>query len=545
MLAGLVVAGVAPVGDGWTPAGAGPATQAAAVPERYAAQTVDWEPCVSPGQVSEGPAGIQLLECATYRVPRDWEAPDGGPDLTIAASRLRPPVGEPARTLLTNPGGPGAPGRTLPLLFVQTGRAELLASHEIVGVDVRGTGASTNVSCAQLSETGRELDARDRSQRNTDLILDAASFVARACQQAAGPLGPYITTAATVRDLDLLRGLLGRETVDWLGYSGGTWLGAHYATLFPERVGRFVFDAVADFTGPWQPVFARQPLGFQRRFDVDFLPYIAANDSYFRLGDTAEEVDAAYETVRASLVEEPLAFGDGGAVYPGELDLVLAFALYSTDTFQRAGEDLRTLRDMTERRQSEPPPNEGAVNPGLAARLGQARRHARLGAMMPLSPDAPTATFVSLLCNDTPWVGDRASLLTGSAATGAQYPLLGWHELSAPCVFWDRSASTLPVPTGAGLPPVLMINSERDPATPVEGARAARDGFPGSVLLEVGGGDHASYAIRRNDCVDRAVEAFLVDGILPAADAHCEGAEPSAPNPLPEPGEILDTLPVG
>ncbi len=506
------------------------ATSAAA----YAGQQIEWKPCFdAEDPPSELPEGGEALECGSYRVPRDWSAPEAGVDVTIAVSRLRPLAGRATRSLLTNPGGPGGPGRTMPLLFLERHRAAVLAHFEVIGIDVRGTGDSTNVTCGNQTQTGGTLDPRDRRPANLDLILDASDFVARVCQQASGDLDPYVTTEQTVRDLDLLRQLLGRQRIDWVGYSGGTWLGAYYATYFPERVDRFVFDANAEFTAPWQQVFANQPLGFQRRFDVDFLPYVAAYPAYFGLGDTPEAVRGAYEELRARLAAEPFQLSEDLAVYPPDLDFLITGALYSTERFQSAAEDIRTLRDAAVTPSA--PTDEGMRlrRQALARRVHQARELARAGGTLPLAPDAFEATFNAITCNDTPWQGDRATLVAESQRQGEAHPLVGWYALSTACIFWDRPPVGLLTPTGVGVPPVLMVQTERDPATPIEGARRAAQAFAGARLLTVvGDGDHATYAIRGNDCVDRTVEAYLVDGIVPAEGATCPGLPIPAPVPV-------------
>ncbi|MGH9041551.1 MAG: alpha/beta hydrolase, partial [Acidimicrobiia bacterium] len=194
----------------------------------YAAQTIEWRPCFDASELPpELPKGGGALECGSFKVPRDWSTPDADVDLTIAVSRLRPATGRADRSLLTNPGGPGGPGRTMPLLFLEKHRTAVLSNFEVIGIDVRGTGDSTNLTCGNESDTGNNLDVRDRRPANLDLILDAADFVARACQHASGDLDPYVTTEQTVHDLDLLRQLLGRQRIDWVGYSGGTWMGAY------------------------------------------------------------------------------------------------------------------------------------------------------------------------------------------------------------------------------------------------------------------------------------------------------------------------------
>jgi pimeloyl-ACP methyl ester carboxylesterase len=538
-------AAVPPVQAAGTPPASGPAGA-------YATQKIDWEPCFQGDDLpAELPEGGAALECASYQVPRDWSVPDAGVDLTIAVSRLRSTTGRATRSLLTNPGGPGGPGRTMPLMFLERHRTAVLANFEVIGIDVRGTGDSTNVTCGNQGATGGTLDPRNRRPANLDLIIDAADFVSRVCQDASGDLDPFVTTEQTVRDLDLLRQLLGRQRIDWVGYSGGTWLGAYYATYFPERVDRFVLDANAEFTAPWQQVFGNQALGFQRRFEVDFLPYVAAYPDYFGLGDTPEAVHRTYEDLRARLAAEPLTLSEDLAVYPPDLDFLIVGAMYSTTRFQTAAEDIKTLRDATT---GAGVPAEAAVrlrSPELAGRVAHARQLARAGGTLPLAPDAIAATFNAITCNDTPWRGDRATLVADSERLGTAYPLTGWYALSTGCVFWDRPPVELKVPTGVGSPPVLMVQTERDPATPMEGARRAAAGFAGARLLTVvGDGDHATYAIRGNRCVDAKVEAYLVDGVVPAEGATCPGlpipppvpVAGDSPDPDGGPGTVLDVL---
>ncbi|WP_141980920.1 hypothetical protein [Saccharothrix saharensis] len=63
------------------------------------------------------------LECGTFQAPFDRRAPHDGREITIAVSRLKPRTGRAKGVVLTDAGGPGAPGRPFPLIY--TGRAEL------------------------------------------------------------------------------------------------------------------------------------------------------------------------------------------------------------------------------------------------------------------------------------------------------------------------------------------------------------------------------------------------------------------------------------
>ncbi|WP_246019262.1 alpha/beta hydrolase [Saccharothrix australiensis] len=461
-------------------------------------QTIAWGPCTD--------LDAPTLECGTYRAPQDWRSPRAGKDITIAVSRLRPKSGQARGSVLTNPGGPGGPGRLLPRIY--EGRAKLVDNFEVIGIDPRGTGASTNVTCANFDFRALA-DPRDRSRENVELVYDAAALQAAACQRHSGEFGKVVNTEQTVKDLDLLRHLLGREKISWIGYSGGTWMGAYYATYFPDRVDKFVLDSNTEFTTTFQDIFDEFGRGFERRFRVDFLPWVAKHDDVYHLGKTAEQVRLKYEETRARLAEHPVPLPDGQLVNGVVLDFILVQAQYSKQLFPTTASTF--------------------------AQLSQASTTSAAAAVDVRYPDAPSATLYSVTCNDTKFKGGRAYLAREAERLGRQYPLIGYYQLLAPCAFWDRPALRLKTPTGENVPPVLMVQSVRDPATPVEGARRAHEKFANSRLLTVTDeGDHGIYGFG-NSCVDDLVESFIVDGKVPPNDLTCPGT------PLPEPTSTFDT----
>lgn len=466
----------------------------------FATQDISWQKCYPTPQPGLPPGG-ERLECARFTAPMDWHNPDNGKTVTIAVSRLTPANGTAKSTLFINPGGPGVAGRTMPLVYV--GRPKLSENTELIGIDVRGTGGSDNVTCGGYDSWGIT-DPRDRSKANLDVLYQSMEKHAKECQTKSGELGRYVTTEQTVRDLDLLRQLLGRQKVSWLGYSAGTWLGAHYATYFPKTLDRIVLDSNAEFTAPWQKVFSSGTWGsgFERRFRVDFLPWVAKYDDVYHLGKTAEDVRQAYERTRAKLAEHPVTLPEG-VYHPVTLDAVMQGAQYSKYSFDSAARKLAELA--------------GAVPAQMNTQASY--------------PDARTSTGYAIACNDTPFHGGRRFLAHEAAVTGAKWPLLGYYQLLGPCAWWDRPNVDLKRPTGIGVVPTLMVQSERDAATPIEGARRAHQGFRNSVLLTVENeGDHSIYG-RGNECVADIVESYLVDGVVPARDLTCQGM------PLPEPGQ--------
>jgi pimeloyl-ACP methyl ester carboxylesterase len=524
LLAGaLLVGGLSAIAEPPQTSG-GQAVANPAIPARYAEQQINWKPCFPDGPPQGLPPGAESLECGSFSSPRDWLRPDDKIDITVAVSRLRT-TPEPKGSVVTNPGGPGAPGRTLPLAFL--GRQKLLDSQEIVGMDPRGSGESSNITCGGQSSLGSDLDARDRSQANLDLILNSNKLIAQNCQTRSGELGAYINTEQTVRDIDLLRVLLGREKINWVGYSGGTWLGAHYATAFPDRVGAFVLDSNVEFTTSFEESFNWQPLGFERRWREDFLNWAARYDALYHLGTTGEAARQTYETIRASLTRKPVLV-DGQELTANLFDYSIVPSLYSKEDFAGLADFLVSVRTLTEQ------PAEAAPARAAAARVTEFRAKLAGQDPMPMAPvnyeDAYPASFISITCNDTPWDGDERSLVKLSDKLGKKYPLIGWSWVAQPCIFWNRPNVNLPAPTGAGVPPVLMVQSTNDPATPLEGAQRAHQAFAGSRMVTVTGeGDHGIYALTGNACVDDLVESYIVDGVVPGADQSCAGM------PLPNP----------
>ncbi len=388
---------------------------------RYDSQKLSWQPCLDKAELPGLPRAYYRLQCATMLAPRDWKTPEAGVDVRIRVSRLKSVKATDPGMLFTNPGGPGAEGADLPLLLVSAERKKLMAGQDVYGMDVRGTGGSSNLTCGGARDLS--VDPRVRSQANIGLLLDAAELTARACAVAGGGLREYVTTAQTVQDVDLLRRIAGQEKTNWLGFSAGTWLGAHYATAFPQHTGRMVFDSNVDFTSTWQASFARQPLGFQRRFESDFAPWVARHHSVYGLGTTKEAVIASYERLRSRMT------ADAPVEDAVTLDDIVAGTMYAKMLFPDAAAALADLNGYVRAQSS----GKFRTADQYAAKVG--RRVAaieRTGLRRTFSGDAASTTFLAITCQDTPWSGGVQRLRTASSEAGKKYPLIGWATISQP-----------------------------------------------------------------------------------------------------------------
>ncbi|WP_234322645.1 alpha/beta hydrolase [Streptomyces sp. NRRL S-350] len=493
VLAGLALPATAGADTARDPGDADPA------PARYTHQTLNWQPC----------AAQSALDCATMTAPRDWHHPGVGADLTIAVSRHR--ATDPANrkgTLLMAAGGPGASGLLRPAGLATTAPA-VGAAYDIVGFDQRGVGQSTKAVCQTPEEFDDFLagDYRDQSPAAVDRVIANAKKLAADCQERSGDLIPYLNTEQTAHDIDLFRGLLGERRLSYFGPSYASMIGAYYGTLFPHRVERMVLDSNVGFEGTWEKFELGQPMSFQRRFDEDFVPWLAARDATYHWGSTPEEVTAHWEQRRAALHDRPIVEGPL-TIGPNQLDNVAIGAIYEAANFPVLAGILATVDNWQ------------TADPAAKATAVNAFSHY-------LSPDF-LAEYFSVTCSDTPWTKDLDTWVERGAENTARFPLAGARTLafSAVCASWPVAPAPRVKVTGAHLATTLMLNSVHDPATYYEAALGAHRALRGSRLVTVtGNGDHGQYP-GPNTCVTDAVERYLLDDEAPAHDLTC--ASPQA-----------------
>jgi pimeloyl-ACP methyl ester carboxylesterase len=183
-------------------------------------------------------------QCAELTVPLDYSAPD---DASISIAVLRVPATSQRQrigSLVVNPGGPGGSGVDYAAAADFIVGAPVRQRYDIVGFDPRGVARSEPIDC--LSDA--ELDAWLGSDPSPDDAAEREAFVAaskafaESCEKTAGPILRHVSTRDAAADMDILRAALGERTLTYLGKSYGTYLGAVYAGMFPDRVGRFVLD---------------------------------------------------------------------------------------------------------------------------------------------------------------------------------------------------------------------------------------------------------------------------------------------------------------
>lgn len=460
----------------------------------FYSQTLSWSACADDDAL-----------CSTLTVPLDYRRPRGE---TIDLALLKVPAEDPGRrigSLVVNPGGPGAPGTDYAASASAVFRQPLLDVYDIVGFDPRGTGDSAPVDCL----TDDQLDDYIATDPDPDTPAEVAAYegwvqtFGAGCAERSGRLAAHVTTIEAARDMDVLRAALGESTMTYFGASYGTKLGATYADLFPDKVGRLALDGAVDLSISARELSLEQAAGFETALRAYVSNCVEQTDGCF-LGDT---VDAGLERIRQFIDDvdaRPLRAGGDRELDVGNAFYGIVLPLYSRDYWTILSQALRL----------------GFEGDGSAL-LQLSDLYTSRG------PDgyrdnSSEAIYV-INCLDDPYAIPAeqvpANLPDFEAASPTFGSVFAWGLTTCGGIQVHSTEKPRTV-RAAGAAPIVVIGTTRDPATPYDWAVNLAEQLDSGVLISRDGDGHTGYN-SGNECVDEAVEDYLVDGTVPEDGLSC------------------------
>ena len=444
------------------------------------------------------------LDFATIEVPLDYEDDDAG---SIELAIARRPARDADRRIgavLMNPGGPGSSGIELVGLIGFLMPGDVLDRFDLVSWDPRGVGRSTQVRCGD-GEFMDRFTALDPVPPTPEAEAEVEALVrefAELCEEDSGWLLPHLHTVASARDMDQVRVALGDDQISYVGFSYGTFLGATYAELFPERVRAMVLDGAYSRSLPAAQLSEGQAGGFERSVDAWFAWCQRTGCGF----DTGGDIGASFDELMESIRSQPLATGDRSgrdltvglawtgvvvAMYTPELWTQLDRALTSARD-DRDGSALLTLADLYNERSSD----------GTFSTLQYA--------------------FMAYSCMDNPRPSESEERDAAERALAAA-PRVGpiFVSTPSPCEFWPVDpVGTVEPFSIPDAPTILVIATTGDPATPYEWGVQLADELETAVLLSVESDGHTAFA-GGNRCVDRIVADYLLTVEVPSGELRC------------------------
>jgi pimeloyl-ACP methyl ester carboxylesterase len=461
----------------------------------YDAQKLRWSSC------------HHSFQCTRLLVPFDYQRPAWRrfslPVIRLPATDPQARIG----SLLVNPGGPGGSGVQYALGARTQISAAVRARFDVVGFDPRGVGGSIPaVSCLTGPELDKFFETSDTpvTAAQRAIVVSQSKLFARGCEQHSGALLPYVGTANSARDMDVLRAALGDAKLTYLGKSYGTYLGTWYAQLFPSHVRALVLDGAVD---PGESAFGMnvvQAQGFQvalASFIGDCLRMPACPLGH---GGTVAAATARLQTLLNDAARKPLTSQVSGQ--PGVAPLLLngiAAALYSKSYWPYLREGLTAAMA-----------GNGSVLVELSDALLERNQQGQYSNL--------TEAEAAVDCMDRPWPRSLSAWQSAAVGAAKAAPMFGaplmWGSLA--CAYWPvRPAKPVRL-RGKGAPPILVVGTTRDPATPFRWAQALSHDLASGGLLGWNGDGHTAYMVD-SSCIDSAVDKYLISLVPPRNGTIC------------------------
>jgi len=465
--------------------------------ESFYEQDVEWTKCRG------------IFECAKVQVPLNYNDITG--EILELSVMRKSAEKQSLGAIFTNPGGPGGSGiqylESYSFAFSRT----LQKNFDLVSWDPRGVNESSAVDC--LSDS--DLDVYGASEPTPDDVGEIAAFknltltFSEGCLEKSATILSHISTTETVKDLDILRAVLQQEKLHYIGKSYGTLIGSLYAHMFPKNVGRFVLDGAVDASLSTRDLALGQAIGFDNALSR-FARYCFDQESSCDLGNSERIIKKNIMDLLERLDREPLQTNNPNRPLTESLGWVSVYGpLYAPsfgwdwlisgleEAYQGDGSNLLEIADWIMSRNSDGTYSDNSTEAYWA---------------ITCLDNGPTTvlpdTFEEDFVRQSPYFGRT----------------LAWSE--AGCFNWPVTGERISKDVSArSAPPIIVIGTTHDPATPDAWARALAQQLGVGVYVNFNGDGHTAY-MSGSSCINTLVDDFMVKGTLPKVGTVCQPNNP-------------------
>jgi len=447
------------------------------------APSVSFEPYrarSSLGQELEGQLG-------RIRVPENRFI-EGGKEIEIAFVVYKTKNPSPGAPIMFLVGGPGGPGVEMTADVATDPRTNLLETHDVIGLDQRGTGLSLpNLSQGPEFPFDLPLDRAVSREEYVAAAKDSAARQAEFWESEGVDLSSY-NSAESAHDIDAVRRALGLEKIILWGSSYGSHLGLSYLRYHPEHVERSVLTKVE---GPDHT--HKLPSVLQRRLE-GLHELVAANAA---LSEKLPDLIGTVKALLAQLEEEPVTVtvDRGGqslsvTVGPVDLQMLISVALGSSNSMATLPKALYYM-------------SQGEWRHVMGFVVGS--RRGGFGSAMTLAMDCASGASPGRLAQIERERKDPANILS-DAILAPFYP-----EACEPCSAGDLGETFRgPIRSKS---PILFVSGELDARTPVDNVLEILEGFPDHAHIIATNTGHGPRELE-SEMYQELVKYFLAGGTV-------------------------------
>ncbi|SCV70430.1 BQ2448_1824 [Microbotryum intermedium] len=516
-----------------------------------------WSPCPDDSETF----------CSYLSVPLDYADPAGA-EASIAL-RMIPssaPLKDQLGYVLINPGGPGGSGHAFALRRGKEISTVLKHRYHVIGFDPRGVnltgpnndcfenqgdasrlqkdfealGLPDQTAVLAKGQTERQGDDKDRHGR-TSRWQTHADAVTKAVDQSCRQNGNHAvletsSTATVARDMKSIIEALGQEKLVYWGFSYGTILGATFAAMFPDLVGRLWLDGVSDSQTYTNDIWAWGRSGMNNSQGVWSSFFRACAESgpkgcaLAEKGSTAQELEEKVRKLILDLNTEPVIVGASkygpGVVRAAQVHYKIWTALYapkSWPVFAQALDDLikgngTKLYELA---------NEGNDQLARTDSSDNLFHRKSIDSFWSSSPImcSDTDPAVAKTLWDATSMASYAQSIADISPSGAH-----WAQWVGACRFWSFKARevyrghwTVEKGLKKTSHPVVFFSMEFDPVTPEISARKMADGFgkdSATLVIQRDGLGHCS-SVHPSLCTAKLIRNYFINGTVPEDGTEC------------------------
>jgi pimeloyl-ACP methyl ester carboxylesterase len=459
-----------------------------------------WQPCTDQARkiYPNAPRSFQY-HCATVDVPKDWAQPNGE---KIKISLLRARIGsqkDRIGSLLVNPGGPGGSGVETAVYLTASMPVEVARRFDIVGFDPRGVGRSSPIKCISDADLDASFgyDPDPKSQAAFDGMVDLTERINSGCKAKYGKDLKDYGTVQAAKDMDAIRTAVGDKKLTYLGWSYGTLLGATYAQLFPANIRAMVLDGAVDPTLSSVAATESQAKGFERAY-ANFTDWCTSHTSRCPIApDPPAKVNEAIDKARSDPTQK-----NGRKATSGWVFYALVSSLYS----QNRWPDLANAIDDVLH-----------GDPSGVFKLADAYTERTPGGSYTNLFDANTVVN----CTDDGHPPTKDQVRELQSDWRDKYPTFGPPLAmgALTCALWQGEHDPVPTGKAKGAPPIVVVGTKGDPATPYEQTPALANMLGVGRVLTWEGEGHTAYP--ETPCITAAVNAYLIGLKVPDEGKTC------------------------